>query len=117
MLLEPTDLFTSIEVAAGYDVLESDMRTSVSQFLGQAHTVEELAAQFESVSLRPNVISVSKDIDISPFLERDELVEFSRRTCEVAQAITCPNIGVVSGVAPTRIGPPFARRQQEGCAR
>ena len=113
MSLEPTDLLTSIQVAAaaGYDVLESDMRSSVSPFLDQGHTVEELAAQFESVSLRPNVISASKDIDMPPAPERDELVEFCRRTCEVAQAIGCPNIGVASGVAFAHSDWPTIRRE------
>ena len=101
MSLEPTDMLTSIEVAAaaGYDVLELDMHTMVCPFLAQGHTVEELAARLESVSLRPNVITAGKVIDMPPSPERDQWVGFCRRTCEVAQAIACPNIGVASGVA------------------
>lgn len=113
MSLEPTDMLTSIEVAAaaGYDVLESDMRTVVCPFLDQGHTVEELAARLESVSLRPNVITAGKGIDMPPSPERDQWVGFCRRTCEAAQAIACPNIGVASGVALAHCDWPTIRTQ------
>ena len=98
MALEPTDLFTSIEVAeaAGYDVLELRVNMVVP-FLDQGHTVEELAAKFESVSLRPHVLSAIENIDLPVGPERKGLTDLYRRMCEVAQAIGCPSVQVVSG--------------------
>ena len=100
MALEPTDLFTTIEVAeaVGYDVLELRV-DMVVPYLAQGHTVGELVAKFDSVSLRPHVLSALENIDMPEGPERKELIALYRRMCEVAQAIRCPSIQVVSGAS------------------
>jgi sugar phosphate isomerase/epimerase len=98
MALEPTDLITTIEVAdeADYDVLELRV-DMVVPYLAQGHTVEALVDKFESVPLRPHVLSAIEDIDMPEGPERREMIALYRRMCEVAQAIQCPSIQVVSG--------------------
>lgn len=110
--LEPTDLFTSIEVAeaAGYEAVE--LRTyMVASFLAQGHTVKEIVDKLKSLSIWPNLIGAVLDIDMPEGPERDELIANFRRSCEVMREIGCPGIQVCSGNRLYRQDWPWIRKQ------
>jgi len=112
MALEPTDLITSIEVAeaAGYEAVEFRINM-VEPFLAQGHTVDELMDKFESVSVRPHVLSAVENIDMPEGPERRDMIAGYRRMCQVARAVGCPSIQVVSGATFAREPWPTIRRE------
>ena len=98
MSLEGSEILASIEAvqAAGYDVIELRL-APVEAFLAQGHSIEELAAVFENVPIRPHVLCAVLDIEIPEGPQRRELIAYYRRVCETAAGIGCRNVQVVSG--------------------
>ena len=112
MALLQHDLLTGIEAAdaAGYEILELWADT-VTDFLDAGRTVDEVAAKFETVSIRPISIVAIDDIDLPEGPERQQMIRFCRRMCEVAQALDCRNIQMVSGVLYEGLPWPTIRRE------
>src|SRR3990167_6128247 len=98
MALIPSDLFNSIEAVsgAGYDVIEL-WAPDIVTFLDLGHTIEEIAAKLESVSLKPHSIVAIENADLPDGPARENMIAFFRRMCKTAKGIGCSNIQVVTG--------------------
>lgn len=98
--LEPVDFVTCIDVAAsvGYKAIELTIDI-IDSFLAQGHDVGEIAAKLADSSIRCNLIGAIENVDLPRGPQREELCEYFRRMCEIAQAIGCPGIQVVSGMS------------------
>ena len=112
MALIPTDLFTSIEAVsgAGYDVIEL-WAPRIARFLDEGHEAQEIADKLKVRSLDPHSIVAIDDVDIPNGTRRRELLSYCRRMCEVANAIGCPNVQIVSGSAFAGSPWPIIRRE------
>ena len=99
MALLGHDLLDGIEAAdaAGYDTLELWVPL-VTDFLDAGHTLAEIDAKFDTLSIRPLSLVPVDDVDLPEGPRREQVVELCRQLCEIGQALGCHSVQMLSGV-------------------